>query len=261
LKHSVDVHVRVAAATQDLLKCDDMKRVLDTGVLFDQMLFVARDVMRGTGAFVARTFVGARSARTFLFDKENNVLLYVNRFPASRNCKSVHSYPTPLADSGGLTGFITETSPANSRQNQSTDINDYDGRAVASTLHSATNPHPAPSKTNPVEIPHCNPGLDSTPFKPEEHMPSHVIATAAPCNLADAPSDARFGGLWFLAGIHSPWAAMCVPVADPGTGEMLGCVMVEGRGEDSEFGYFGHDDVQSLRSIAVQLAAAIKRCR
>ncbi len=31
LKHSVDVHVRVAAATQDLLRCDDMKSVLETG--------------------------------------------------------------------------------------------------------------------------------------------------------------------------------------------------------------------------------------
>jgi GAF domain-containing protein len=92
-------------------------------------------------------------------------------------------------------------------------------------------------------------------------MPSHVIATASPCNLADAPSDARFGGLWFLAGVRSPWAAMCVPVADPGTGDVLGCVMVEGRGEGSEFGYFGHDEVQSLRSVALQLAAAIKRCR
>lgn len=54
---------------------------------------------------------------------------------------------------------------------------------------------------------------------------------------------------------------MCVPVADPGTGDVLGCVMVEGRGEGSEFGYFGHDEVQSLRSVALQLAAAIKRCR
>jgi hypothetical protein len=31
LKHSVDVHVKVAAATQELLRCDDMKSVLDTG--------------------------------------------------------------------------------------------------------------------------------------------------------------------------------------------------------------------------------------
>jgi GAF domain-containing protein len=54
---------------------------------------------------------------------------------------------------------------------------------------------------------------------------------------------------------------MCVPVADPGTGEVLGCLMVEGKGQDSEFSYFGHDDVQSLRSIALQLSAAIKRCR
>ncbi len=107
----------------------------------------------------------------------------------------------------------------------------------------------------------CDAGLDTTPFKPDEHMPSHVIETAQPCNLADAPSDARFGGSWFLAGIQSPWAAMCVPVADPGTGEVLGCLMVEGKGQDSEFSYFGHDDVQSLKSIALQLAAAIKRCR
>jgi hypothetical protein len=91
-------------------------------------------------------------------------------------------------------------------------------------------------------------------------MPSHVIHTAAPCNLADAPSDARFGGLWFLAGIKSPWAAMCVPIADPGSGEVLGCVMVEGK-QSGEFSYFGNDDVQSLSSIALQLAAAIKRCR
>ncbi len=54
---------------------------------------------------------------------------------------------------------------------------------------------------------------------------------------------------------------MCVPVADPGTGEVLGCVMVEGKGDGSEFGYFGHDEVESMRSIAVQLAAAMKRCR
>ena len=31
MRHSVDVHVRVAQATQDLLRCDDMKSVLETG--------------------------------------------------------------------------------------------------------------------------------------------------------------------------------------------------------------------------------------
>ena len=80
LKHSVDVHVRVAAATQDLLRCDDMKSVLETGVSYHHTLLVARVVMHCTGAFVARAFVGARSARTFLFDKENNVLLCANMF-------------------------------------------------------------------------------------------------------------------------------------------------------------------------------------
>ena len=38
-------------------------------------------------------------------------------------------------------------------------------------------------------------------------------------------------------------------------------MMVEGREGSLEFGYFSHDDVQSLRSVAAQLAAAIKRCR
>jgi hypothetical protein len=57
-----------------------MKSVLETGVSCYHTLLVACDVMYCTGAFVARAFVGARSARTFLFDKENNVLLCANVF-------------------------------------------------------------------------------------------------------------------------------------------------------------------------------------
>jgi hypothetical protein len=198
-----------------------------------------------TGAFIAQSFVGALSSRAFLLDKQNNALLY----------------PTPLAGSKGLTGFITDAASVSCGPNEktkNTELDDFDGQ-TRHLLHQPCTSNPFTSK--PIIPFKYRAGLDATPFKPEEHMPSHVISTATPCNLADAPSDARFGGSWFLAGIQSPWAAMCVPVADPGTGEVLGCVMVEGKGDGSEFGYFGQDEVESMRSIAVQLAAAIKRCR
>jgi hypothetical protein len=71
------------------------------------------------GALVARSFVGARSARAFLHDKENNSLLY----------------PAPSADSCGLTGFITQASSVNSLQNgksSNMDAHDFAGKTLNS---------------------------------------------------------------------------------------------------------------------------------
>jgi hypothetical protein len=89
LKHSVDVHVKVAAATQELLRCDDMKNVLDTGDLPSHTSHVTRHTSHvtrhtshvtrhtshATGAYIAQTFVGATTARAFLHDRENTALL------------------------------------------------------------------------------------------------------------------------------------------------------------------------------------------
>ena len=118
MRHSVDVHVRVAQATQDLLRCDDMKSVLETGEMVGAEEHVTRHTSHVTrhtshvtrhtsltpGAYVARTFVGARSSRAFLLDKENNALLY----------------PTPALNEQGITGFISEQLSAISRANSIT---------------------------------------------------------------------------------------------------------------------------------------------
>jgi hypothetical protein len=92
----VDVHVKVAAATQELLRCDDMKSVLDTGDWLSHTSHVirhtsyvtrhtshvtrhtshvTRHTSHVTGAYIAQTFVGATTARAFLHDRENTALL------------------------------------------------------------------------------------------------------------------------------------------------------------------------------------------
>jgi hypothetical protein len=107
-----------------------------------------------TGAVVARTFLGAHSARAFLYDRENSSLLF----------------PSPSTGSTGVAGFMTEsaqTSSCQAKPAENQECNDNDGmhsiidRVISFSLMQITRQDWTQLLSSPTSI--CRP----TPFRLE----------------------------------------------------------------------------------------------